>query len=195
MKTLIVYAHPAQEGHCFSILQETKKLLKERKIDFETVDLYQIGFDPVLHDNELYSHGRREISPATKALQEKVSAAKRIIFIYPVWWNSMPAMMKGFVDKVLTSPFAYKYEGGIPRRHLVGKKSAIMMTTGSPHALASLFLGGRAAKIMTHDTLWFCGIKAKAFYLYSCKKFNDRRMEKVKRFVPTALKWLYKTKF
>ena len=190
--TLIIYAHPAQDGHCHAILQETTRILTEKNIAFEVLDLYKMGFDPVLHDNELYSHGRREVSAQTKSIQEKISATDKLIFIYPVWWNSMPAMMKGFLDKVLTSPFAYKYDGGIPQRHLTGKKALIMMTTGASRTLGNLFLGRRAAKIISRDTLLFCGVWSRVRYLYSCRRFDEKRLEKVKQFVPKALKYLYK---
>ena len=191
MKTLIIYAHPNTSGHCPVIVEEVKKQLKLRKEEFEVLDLYKMNYDPILHENEHYTSGNREVTKETKEIQDKISNTTTLIFIYPVWWNSMPAMMKGFLDKVFVPRFAFSYEGHlIPRKLLKGKRAAVFITTGSPPILFHTYFGSRAAKIIKRDTLGFFGIKAKIFYLGNARKFDEGKQEKIENLVRKGLKYL-----
>ena len=66
MKTLIIYAHPKTEGHPPIILEEVKSFLKDFGEDYEIIDLYKIKYDPVLHEEEHYTSGNRNISKQNK---------------------------------------------------------------------------------------------------------------------------------
>ena len=116
MKTLIIYAHPKTEGHCSTILYEVKKVMKEKKKKYDLIDLYKIKYDPILHDEEHYTagEGHRKVSKENKKFQKMIKDTNELIFIYPIWWGSMPAILKGFIDRVFTSHFAYQYKGPIP---------------------------------------------------------------------------------
>ena len=108
--TLIIYAHPNKEGNCGKILNFTEKTLKEKNIGYELIDLYENKYNPCLLDKEHYTSGKFEISEQNKAFQKQIQENKNIIFIYPIWWGSMPAILKGFFDRVFTSRFAFKYK-------------------------------------------------------------------------------------
>ncbi len=191
MTTLIVYAHPNTEGHCSNILKQVLTQLKKRKKKYEVLDLYKLKYDPILYESEHYTVGNRKVSKQNKEIQEKISNSKKIIFIYPVWWNSMPAILKGFVDKGFVSHFAFKYKNGMPIGILKGKKAAVFITSGANNLFSFLFLGNRAGKIMSKDILGFCGIKAKTFQLGNCIKFNKEKIPKIKKLVNNGLNWLY----
>lgn len=186
MKPLIIYAHPATKGHCSTILGEVKKRLK----DYELIDLYKLKYDPVMHENEHYTSGNYEVSKQNKKFQKMISGADKLIFIYPVWWASMPAILKGFVDKVFTSHYAFKYVKGIPRGLLKGKKAAVFMSMGGPKWVTRLFLGNRAAKIMKKDILRFCGISSKVFQIGKATKLDQKQIRKIKIQVKKGLKYL-----
>jgi NAD(P)H dehydrogenase (quinone) len=185
MKVLIIYAHPGTPGHCPLILREVESVLKEKKMDFKTLDLYKMHYDPILHENEHYTSGNKELSEETKAIQQDIMESDHLIFIYPVWWYSMPAMLKGFLDKVLTPRFAYVYEGYIPKGLLKGKKATIFFTTGGPR-LYYLFIGNPTKKIMSM-TLSFMGIKSRFIHIGNARKLTLEREALITRKVRRAL--------
>ena len=199
MKTLIIYAHPNTDGHCPRILKEVESVLKERKKDYEILDLYAMNYDAVMHESEHYTSGGREVSQLNKGIQAKISAADRLIFIYPVWWSMMPAVMKGFFDKVFTPGFAFRFRtmpifsrifGGYPVKMLKGKKAAVFLTTGTHRLLTMIFLGNRFKSIIKHDILGFFGIKAKVWHIDKATQMNDRQMRKIRKAVKKGIGWL-----
>jgi len=192
MKTLIVYAHPPVEAHCPYIFKEVKSLLGAHKISYDVIDLYKEKYDPVLHAKELYTIGNRDMSKQDIAYQKKVERCKQMIVIYPIWWNTMPAILKGFFDKVFVAGFAFKYDKGIPRKLLKGRTASVFLTSGSNILLSSLFLGNRAKKIMTHDILGFFGIKAKGYQLGGARRLTDGNKARITALVKKGLSRLYK---
>ncbi|MBR9699902.1 flavodoxin family protein [Candidatus Woesearchaeota archaeon] len=184
---LVIYVHPQTPGHGPVMLEELKKALSERKEKFEILDLYKIKYDPVLHENEHYTSGGREISKQNKDIQKKISKEKKLIFLYPVWWYSMPAMLKGFLDRILTARFAFTYKGAIPVKLLKGKKARVLITTGAP-SWAWFLPGIRAAKLLTKEILQFCGIKTKVFCLHGAQRYSEDKLPKIRLLIQNALR-------
>lgn len=85
----------------------------------------------------------------------------------------MPAILKGFLDRVLTNKYAYIYEGSIPQGLLKGKKATVFFTTGGP-AIYYFFVGN-AAKKMMKMTLSFCGIKSRFIHIGNSSKLTPER--------------------
>lgn len=191
MKTLIIYAHPLTKGHCPTILEEIKSNLSSKNIDYEVIDLYKIKYNPILEDEEHYTAGNRKVSKQNLKFQDKIKESDKLIFIYPVWWNSTPAILKGFIDRVFTPHFAFKWEGKVPKPLLKGKKAIIFLTTGASKLFFKIFEGNRAIKIIKKDILKFCGIKSKVFHLGSANNLNDNNINKIKSLVNKGLAYLY----
>ncbi len=196
MNTLIVYGHSHKKGHCSTYLEEIKHALDERKVKYEVLDLYSMHFDPVLKDFEVYNtEEEKKMHKEVQKLQKKVSDAERLIFIYPVWWNSVPAIMKGFFDRVFSAGFAFKYYHVIgnfwaPRGLLKGKRAAIFLSTGSPAFLFWLVQGGRGSTIIRKDVLSFCGIKAKTFHHGDAFQFKEEAKADLRRKAIKGVDWL-----
>jgi putative NADPH-quinone reductase len=193
-KTLVIYAHPHTKGYCPCIREEVEKQLRAKKIEYSLFDLYAMKYDPILHENEHYTAGpdHRHLSEQTKMFQQKITEAEKLIFIYPIWWNSPPAILKGWLDKVLTSHFGFKFSPkGMPIKLLTGRKALILITGGTPKFFAWLLLRNRAAKIMAKDTLGFCGIKTKACQFGGCTKLEDKKVENVLSTVRNKLSSFY----
>ncbi len=115
MSSLIIYASPNDAGHNSTFLEEVKNELKARNEPFKVIDLYKDNYNPILQPNELYTTGSKEIAPENIEYQKMITEAKSIVIIYPIWWQNMPAILKGFLDKVLTRDFAFHYPGKIPK--------------------------------------------------------------------------------
>lgn len=183
MRPLIIYAHPDTDGYCPRILEQVRRSLE----DYDLVDLYSEGYDPVIHDNELYTRGGKDVSKRNREIQTLIRKTDRLIFIYPVFWASMPAIMKGFMDKVFVSGFGFRYEGTIPRRLLKGKRALVIMTSGSPGWIYQ-FLDRTPIKLIKRHVLAFCGIRSRILHFGSCSKLTDKKTRSINRKVDSAVK-------
>jgi NAD(P)H dehydrogenase (quinone) len=152
MNILIVFAHP--EPASFSGALKDRAVVELEQLGHQVVvsDLYRMGWNPALgpadfegeRANAEYLDLSREQEHAfamgshtadVKAEQAKVAAADLVLLHFPVWWFSMPAMLKGWFDRVFSRGFAYsagkKYESG----HFKGKQAMLCITTGTASTL------------------------------------------------------------
>lgn len=186
MKYLIIYVHPDTESHARYTLQEVESRLKELERDYEIIDLYKINYDPILSAKELKEKGYTP--DIVKKHRKKIDESDILVFIYPVWWNSMPAILKGWIDRTLSAGYAFKYVNRIPVGLLKGKKAIIFATTGANRFLSCMFQGLRWDKIMRKDTLGFCGIKTKSYHIGNAYKLTEKSKEKIKRNIKKAFR-------
>jgi putative NADPH-quinone reductase len=93
--------------------------------------------------------------------QEKIKTADHIVWIYPLWWGMMPAIMKGFIDRVFVPGFAFKYHQNSSKwdKLLKGKTTEIICTLDYPVFVFKLFFGEGGVKVMRKMVLDFCGLK------------------------------------
>lgn len=148
MKILIVIAHSELKSFNASMYQEAIKTLEENGHEVKTSDLYQMGFNPVsgrgnfnaTSDKSYFSQQAEEYFATENngfanditTEQDKVLWCDLMIWQFPLWWFSVPALLKGWVDKVFTMGKFYDngkiYENGL----LKGKKALLSITTGGP---------------------------------------------------------------
>lgn len=133
MRHLIIYAHPNENSLNHNLLNTVVEILQSRNEEVVVRDLYTIGFDPVFSLNDMQGQRMGQVSDDVKAEQEHISWAEQITFIYPIWWTGLPAMMKGYIDRVFSYGFAYRYDQGIQKGLLKGKKTVIINTHGKSH--------------------------------------------------------------
>ncbi|CAI8733289.1 NAD(P)H-dependent oxidoreductase [Priestia megaterium] len=133
MKHLIVYAHPNPESLNHAILDTTVNTLKKNGHEVVVRDLYALDFQPVLKPEDTEAMKAGQTPNDIKTEQEFISEAEAITFIYPIWWTGLPAILKGYVDRVFAYGFAYAPgEEGIIKL-LKGKKGLIINTHGTPN--------------------------------------------------------------
>src|SRR5690606_28064634 len=132
-KTLIVIAHPNPNSFNQAIKARLVAELEAQNHQVRIRDLYTLGFDPVLSLEELlrYDSQEGELPADVKAEQEEILWAENLIYIYPTWWWSMPAVMKGYFDRVFVPGFAFESGDQGINGLLEGKKAWIIQTTGS----------------------------------------------------------------
>lgn len=193
MNTLIFYAHPDTGGHSFEILQEAEKKLKDNKVSYKLYDLYRMNYDPILNEKELYTSGGKEVSDVNVKIQKEISKAENLVFIYPIWWGGMPAILKGFFDRILTSGFAFRYVTGklAPEKLLKGKKATVFLSSGGPKIYYTIF-GNRAKKNIARDILAFCGIQTKVLQLFNAGKLKESKTSKIQNSVNRGMKNIIK---
>jgi NAD(P)H dehydrogenase (quinone) len=102
MKTLIVLAHPRSSSLTFAAATAFAEAIAERGNDVAWADLVREAFDPVLlsADEPDWNDPNKCYSAAARAQMDRIERNDATVMIFPVWWWSMPAVMKGWVDRV-----------------------------------------------------------------------------------------------
>ena len=131
-QTLIIYAHPYDGSFNHAILEEVKAGLEASGRPYEVIDLYADGFDPRMPAEELalFTEGGT-LDPLVSHYQKLIEGASRIIFICPIWWSDVPAIVKGFVDKVMKQKWAYLPSSTGVKGKLTHVRSAWAITTST----------------------------------------------------------------
>lgn len=108
MRVLVVYTHPSPSSYTASVLTRVLAGLDAAGHDVDLLDLYAIGFDPMLCAEERFRSGD---DPATSPMVQShialVRAATAVVFVHPTWWSGPPAMLKGWIDRVFVADVVY----------------------------------------------------------------------------------------
>lgn len=95
----------------------------------ETIDLYKLNFNPVMNGDDFNQFFGKELSYEIKGYHQKIKEADVLTFFYPVWWNDMPAIMKGWIDRVFAKDFAYSINDNKQEGLLSHIKKVILVCT------------------------------------------------------------------
>lgn len=164
MKAVIIFAHPNPASFNAAILATIRQTLADAQIKTEVRDLYALGFNPVFSGAELGSvfTGQGSFADA-KTEQDYVADADLVVFIYPIWWFSAPAIIKGYIDRVLTNGFAFQLSPTGPVPLMSGKKAFTVQTGGNTAAAYEAYnLTGVPQGVLEKGTLQFTGFATKA---------------------------------
>ncbi|MFD0590953.1 NAD(P)H-dependent oxidoreductase [Paenibacillus sp. GCM10027627] len=161
MNHLIVYAHPHEGSFNQAILDTTVRALQSNGHQVDVRDLYKLKFNPILSAEDTASMRAGNIPADIKAEQDFVSQADFITFIYPIWWAGLPAIIKGYADRVFSYGFAYQFnDQGELEQLLAGKKGAIINTFGTPEHIYEATGMNRSIKQTSQAGIFeFCGIE------------------------------------
>lgn len=96
-----------------------------------TYDLYAETFQPIMRDDDFNQFMGKPLPGDIAAVHEQLRRSQILTLFYPVWWNGMPAIMKGWIDRVFAKGFAYDYGAGGTRGLLTFKKVCIVATLGN----------------------------------------------------------------
>ncbi|MEK4361485.1 NAD(P)H oxidoreductase [Paenibacillus sp. FSL M8-0212] len=109
MNVLVVVSHPRKDSLTFQVAQRFAQGLTEAGHSYEILDLHGIGFDPILReiDEPDYTQENQVFSPEVETEMERLKKHDAAAFVFPLWWWHLPAMLKGYVDRVMNNGFAY----------------------------------------------------------------------------------------
>ncbi|MDR2861453.1 MAG: NAD(P)H-dependent oxidoreductase [Syntrophobacterales bacterium] len=130
MNCLVIYSHfnPGSFNHALlDVLTETLS----KSHDVKVRDLYALSFNPVLTGEDMAGLEQGAPPPDIQTEQELIRWADALFFVFPIWWSGMPAIMKGYIDRVFSFGFAYMMDEKGPQGLLPGKKVYIINTTGA----------------------------------------------------------------
>lgn len=161
MTTTLVLAHPWHGSFNKAILDTITARLNKQSKEYQIIDLYEDNFDPVLrkHDLALYSKGQTT-DKQVKHYQELIMATDELVFIFPVWWYDVPAILKGFIDKVMLKGFSYtETNRGLKGLLTHIAKTKVITTSEYPTWYLKLLLGNPIQRIFIKNTLRGLGLK------------------------------------
>lgn len=189
MTTTVIYAHPYDQSFNHAILQRVEALLAAKGEAFRTVNLYTDGFNPVYTPEELALFNRGEaLDPLVLRYQALLKESRRLIFIFPIWWTDMPAIVKGFLDKVLLKTFAY-VETPAGLRGLLAFHEVLAVTTSTaPTFYLRYFCGNAIGGAMLGHT--FKGVGAKRRRWVNCGRANLISGEKRQAFLEQLARYI-----
>lgn len=130
-RILIILGHPNTDSFCAAIADSYSEGAQAAGHEVRRIAVGDLAFDPVLR---LGYAGSQPLEPDLAAAQAAIAWAQHLVFVYPVWWGAMPALLKGFIDRVFLPGFAFKYRSGSPLwdRLLAGRSAHLFVTMDSP---------------------------------------------------------------
>lgn len=156
-KILVVLGHPDKNSFCNSLANSYIDSARESGTEVRVLQLGELRFDPILWNgyNKI-----QELEPDLVKAQEHIIWSNHIVFVYPNWWGTMPALMKGFFDRVFLPGFAFKYREGsqLWDKLLSGRTAHLMVTMDTPPWYYRWIYHRPGHNEIRRTILGFCGI-------------------------------------
>jgi putative NADPH-quinone reductase len=184
MRTAVVFNHPYEGSYCNAVLQS---VLAGLSVGGHEADLFHLdndGFDPVMRRADL--KGFREgipVDPKVLDYRSRLEQADHLVLIFPIWWELMPAMTKGFIDKVIFPGVAYDYDnsGRWPKmiKRWARLKGITLITTMNTHSFVyKLVFGNAIKKAVFTGTFWKMGYGPRKWINLNMVKFVSEKKRK-----------------
>ena len=174
-KIFVVYGHYDEKSFNAAIRDTFKETLENNGHQVDIVDLYKEKFDPVFSgeepDNMILDHRKR------------IESSDAIVIVAPIWNFRMPAIMEGWIDKVLAPPWAFTFKRlvgnyGYPEGKLNSKKAKIFCTYGAPRLAITTFFLNLPIRRLKRGVLHMCGIRKINYRRYFAVPFvTDKKRQ------------------
>lgn len=154
----VILGHPDANSYCGELASAYVQAARDAGHEVRFFKLAEIAFDPTLH------HGykqRQELEPGLAEVKEAITWAQHLVFVYPVWWGAMPALLKGMFDRVFLPGFAFKYRqnSSFWDKLLSGRSAHVITTMDTPPWYYWLVYSKPGHHQIKKTILGFCGIK------------------------------------
>ena len=183
-RILIINGHPDSESYNYALAKAYQEGAIEAGAKPEVLNLAELQFDPNLR----FGYRKRSPwEPDLEAAMEKIQQADHLVWVFPLWWYGLPAMMKGFIDRTFLPGITFQPIPGkpLPKKLMKGKTARIIVTADTPGWYHRLFMHRPVIHQFKQGTLEFCGIKpVKVTYIAMIKDSTDQ----------FRAKWLSKVK-
>lgn len=156
MNVLVILAHPRKDSFCAALADAYIKGAKASNAEIVFIHLAELQFD--LNVRIADPQDQQEEPDIIKA-KKLIRWAEHLVFVYPVWWGTMPALLKGFLDRVFVPGFAFhEVVQDDYKKLLVNKTAQLIITMDTPLLIYKLFIKSPGTRAMKVATLEFCGI-------------------------------------
>ncbi len=162
MQASVILAHPYRQSFNHALFSGVVEVLERRGVPTWAHDLYAERFDPVLTADELGTDESRD--PLVRLYAAQLVASDVLVFIHPNWWGQPPAIMKGYIDRVVRPPYAYDTpegdSGGAPAiGKLVGKLGIVLNTSNTAAEREENYFRDPLESIWKRCIFGFCGME------------------------------------
>ena len=183
-RILIIQGNPKKDSFCHALQRVYEEGALERGAEVHTLDLAFLQFDPILKTG--YSRSQ-ELEPDLIRSQELIRWADHLVFVYPTWWGSVPALLKGFIDRVFLPDFAFRYRKDSVwwDRLLTGRTARLLVTMDTPPWYFRLIYGQPGHRTMKKTVLEFCGIRPVRISSFGAIRKSSEKQR---------LKWIERTR-
>jgi len=164
-KIMIVVGHPQRTTFCEALGRAYAQGAMSAGHDAKLFVLSEMNFDAILHDGYRKA---QPLEPDLRAAYETLAICDHLVLIFPLWCGDMPAMLKGFIERILQPDLIAleKTENAMNWHIFANKTARIVMTMGMPVSIYRWWYGGHALKLLTRNILHFIGIKPVRQTLY-----------------------------
>ncbi|HVU56914.1 MAG TPA: NAD(P)H-dependent oxidoreductase [Puia sp.] len=184
MRTAVVFNHPYEGSYCNAVLSAVLTGLQKGGHEADLFHLDNDGFDPVMHAADL--KGFRDgapVDPKVLEYRSRLEQADHLVLIFPIWWELMPAMTKGFIDKVIFPGVAYDYDNSGRWPKMVKRwprlKGVTLITTMNTHSSVYRWIFGNAIKkALFAGTFWKMGYGPRKWINLNMVKFVSEKKRK-----------------
>lgn len=157
VRVLLILGHPRNDSFGAALFEAYRTGMEQAGVMYRAVRLADVTFDPHVTQP---SPADQPLEPDLNEVQRLIGWAHHLIFVYPNWWGTCPALMKGFLDRVLTPGFAFRFRpDGSWEKLLGGKTAELAVTMDTPPWVYRWVYGAPGHKAMARATLGFCGVR------------------------------------
>lgn len=177
-KILIINGHPNKESFNFAIAESYRKGALESGREVKEIIISELNFNP----NLKYGYQKRiELEPDLADSWNKILWADHLVWIHPVWWGGLPAITKGFIDRLFLPGLAFRYRENSVwwDKLLKGKSAHIITTLDQPGIYYRLMFGRPSVNQLKKSVLQFCGITPVKVSYIGIIKTSDENQRKI----------------
>jgi len=189
MRVLVVYCHPCPESFNAAVRDTVVATLEKAGHEVSLIDLYAQGFDPAMSAEERRGYHQRDSNVVPVADHvDAINRCEMIVFVYPTWWFGLPAMLKGWFDRVwvphVTFEMPTERSGMRPKMQHI-RKIAVVTTCGATW-LVSKLMGEPGRKTILRGMRALCAPNCRTLYLAHYKmdsstpEGRDRYLAKIR---------------
>lgn len=154
----IIVGHARRDTFCEAIANAYRKGAEAAGHEVRLFVLSRLRFDPILHEG---FSSPQPLEPDLARAQEAIGWANHIVIVFPLWFGTLPAILKGFIERVFQPGFAIEgtIKAGTYRARLQGRSAHVIMTMGMPGIVYRWYYGAHALKMLRRNILEFVGIR------------------------------------
>ncbi|MBN2050014.1 MAG: NAD(P)H-dependent oxidoreductase [Spirochaetales bacterium] len=161
MKASVILAHPYEKSFNHAIFYTAVDCLKKAGVLVFAHDLYAEGFDPVMTVDELGKDPTED--PLVAQYARELTDSDLLVFVHPNWWGQPPAILKGYIDRVIRPPYAYDFDenaqGAPATGKLTGKTGIVFNTSNTPEERENNYFHDPLEYLWGRCVFGFCGME------------------------------------
>ena len=150
MRVLVIFAHPLGDSYAAALRNVVVETLSAGGHEVDLCDLYKETFDPVMsaHERRVYKDTVNNVEAVSDHVQ-RLRRAEGVVFVFPSWWYGMPAILKGYLDRVWLPGVAFEFGPQAIRPLLTGiRLFGVITTTGAPGWFTRIYMGNPSRKVL-----------------------------------------------